>query len=282
MYVSPQTLDMHMRVLRRHFELVHLDDWIREAAAGSRLPRVSCALTFDDGWRDNHEYAFPVLLRHRVPATIFLVSSLVGSTVQFWPERLRTFLVTQPLDAPLPGRLGHLLADVRARVRGKGGWTVEDLDLAITAAKDLDDRTISETLSVWCAEESATASRKLLNAEEVTEMASSGLIRFGSHTRTHHRCRDASPDETLYDEIANSRDEIRGYSKKSVELFCFPDGAITARALDLVRVHYLAAVTTRRGWHRRNRDRYQISRVGLHEDVSGTPAGLLGRLSCVF
>lgn len=281
MYVSPETLDMHLRVLRQYFAIVQLDDWIKGAAAGASLPRLSCALTFDDGWRDNFEHAFPVLRRHGAPATVFLVSSFLGTTAQFWPDRLRSLLLNLAPDEPLPGKLGSLLAAVRARAGQNGRWTADDLDTAITAAKELDDATICEFLDAQAGPGAAPAPRRLLDADEVAEMASSGLIRFGSHTRTHHRCLAGSSDDTLRDEIVNSRAEIARYSGMPVDIFCYPNGAVTPRALAIVREHYLAAVVTRRGWHREGLDRYQISRIGVHEDVAGTPAALLSRLGRV-
>jgi hypothetical protein len=85
MYVSPATLDLHCALLKRYFDFVHLDDWLRAARAREELPRMACALTFDDGWRDNFEYALPVLEQQCVPATIFLVSSYTGTAREFWP-----------------------------------------------------------------------------------------------------------------------------------------------------------------------------------------------------
>src|SRR5690606_25886998 len=88
MYVSPETFELHMHLLRKHFGLVHLDDWLDALAENRPLPRHACAVTFDDGWRDNYQYAFPVLERLGVPATVYLVSDLVGSSYSFWPNAL--------------------------------------------------------------------------------------------------------------------------------------------------------------------------------------------------
>jgi len=110
MYVSPQTLDLHLTVLKRHFPVVHLDEWLSAAQRGGPLPSRACALTFDDGWRDNFEHAFPVLLRHRAPATIFLVSSMTGTLRQFWPNRLARRLIGLQPEEGLPEPLQSVLA----------------------------------------------------------------------------------------------------------------------------------------------------------------------------
>ena len=67
-----------------------------ETLAGSGIPLVpvdrvascpgSIALTFDDGYRNLAEHAFPVLDRFRVPATIFVVSRFCG-LVNRWPSQ---------------------------------------------------------------------------------------------------------------------------------------------------------------------------------------------------
>jgi len=88
MYVSPETFKHNLLTLADYFEFISLTDWIEKKAANLPLPEKACIISFDDGWADNYEYAFPILQELNIPATIFLVSDMIGTTEMFWPERV--------------------------------------------------------------------------------------------------------------------------------------------------------------------------------------------------
>ena len=280
MYVSDTTLDMHMTLLKRHFEIVHLADWVRRAGARQTLPSLACAITFDDGWRDNYDHAFPILKRHAAPATVFLVSSLIGTDREFWPNQLARRLATAPLDQKLAGPLNELLAPVRDAARARGKWTIEDSDRATTLAKQVEESQIRLVIDEAFADGTRpVVVRSLLNPEELRIMSSSGLIRFGSHSRTHYRLRGDVPRDVLENEIVTSSIEIRSLLGTDADLFCYPNGDTTEAAVEVVRQHYIGAVTTQKGWCSAGSDLYQMSRIGVHEDISDRPASFLARLS---
>jgi len=87
--VSPRRFHRHLRLLRRlGFEFVSLGDvcsWLQPAANPMRRP---VAITFDDGYQDLFEHAFPFLQRQGIPAIIFLVA---GRDTNSWmpPDRMR-------------------------------------------------------------------------------------------------------------------------------------------------------------------------------------------------
>ena len=62
------------------YHVVGVNDLINSIKNGTTLPQKSIAITFDDGFDDNYENAFPVLKKYGFPAMIFVVSHLVGRT----------------------------------------------------------------------------------------------------------------------------------------------------------------------------------------------------------
>lgn len=283
MYVSPETLDLHISVLKRNFDLVHLDDWLHRAARGAPLPRLACALTFDDGWRDNYEFGLPVMIKHGVPGTIFLVSSYIGGTQRFWPNRLMNLLersFSEPGSIAFPEQLRALVEPVLAQARARGALRAGDIDRAVQNAKAFDEADIRRLLD--SIDEEADDSREvaeILTAEEVARMGATGLIRFGSHTATHFRFDGHASFRELEREIVESRRELRDLSGQEIDLFCYPNGDTSLEAIDWVRRTYLGAVTTRRGWHAAHDDPHLIRRIGVHDDVSDTRESFVARLS---
>ena len=63
MVIEPETFKMHLKTMGTFFEFVRLDEWVHRTACGQPLPKNACAITFDDGWLDNDQFAFPILQR---------------------------------------------------------------------------------------------------------------------------------------------------------------------------------------------------------------------------
>ncbi|MDA8432118.1 MAG: polysaccharide deacetylase family protein, partial [Nitrospiraceae bacterium] len=78
LYVSPGMFRFQMWHLKTAgFTVVPLAE-IADFAAGRSGGKRMVSLTFDDGYQDFFDNAFPVLRKYRFPSTVFLVTDLIG------------------------------------------------------------------------------------------------------------------------------------------------------------------------------------------------------------
>jgi peptidoglycan/xylan/chitin deacetylase (PgdA/CDA1 family) len=77
--IPPQILDRHLELIRaNNFSPISVSAFTSAKGAGGMLPQRPVVLTFDDGLRDFLTGAMPVLSKYLYPATLFVVSGLVG------------------------------------------------------------------------------------------------------------------------------------------------------------------------------------------------------------
>jgi len=276
MVVTPGTLRRHIAWLRATFEIMRLQDWLDRARRKEHLPKRAVALSFDDGWRDNFEFALPILFEERVPATLFLATDFIGTTRQFWPNRLLRVLRNDYLRTCSADEVQWL----RARLRTDPSMSTADLSALVAHAKQLPEQELIACLDriedKWGLGEGG---RSLLSWAEVREMVDSGCIDIGSHGCSHLRLREGISQETLYSEVVESKMRIQRELGKVVPIFCYPNGDSSKDSERLVREHYRAAVTTRAGINTPRTDPYRLHRMAVHEDIASAENALLARLS---
>jgi peptidoglycan/xylan/chitin deacetylase (PgdA/CDA1 family) len=114
---TPAQFDAQMRHLAARADVIPLEHVpaVLETGRGRKV-----VLTFDDGYRDNHEHALPVLLRYGLPATFFLATGFLDQpSLSWWDEA--AWLLRQSTVSTLPGVPGVLpetpLDDDAARER---------------------------------------------------------------------------------------------------------------------------------------------------------------------
>jgi len=94
--VTTEEFERCLAFFAEHYAVVSLDD-VRQALAGAALPDNPLLISFDDGWRDNVEYALPILRKFGFPAVLFIATSFVNSPSGFWQEELYDRIARSPL-----------------------------------------------------------------------------------------------------------------------------------------------------------------------------------------
>jgi peptidoglycan/xylan/chitin deacetylase (PgdA/CDA1 family) len=79
--VSPQDFEKQMAYIHQHgYRVLRLEELAAMIEQNKPFPRHSVVLTFDDGYEDNYHFAYPILQKYGFPATIFMISDVVGTS----------------------------------------------------------------------------------------------------------------------------------------------------------------------------------------------------------
>ena len=77
----PEDFLKQMQYLETNFTVISLSDFYEIRTRNGKLPVKSAMITFDDGYRDNYDYAYPVLKKLGLPATIFITTGFVNDDI---------------------------------------------------------------------------------------------------------------------------------------------------------------------------------------------------------
>ncbi|MCL5779504.1 MAG: polysaccharide deacetylase family protein [Firmicutes bacterium] len=86
--VPPDKFEWQMKYLRKNgYETVSLEDVVDHFEKGKHLPDKPIVITFDDGYKDNYRFAYPIMKKYGYTGTIFVVSKAIGNTNFFDVEK---------------------------------------------------------------------------------------------------------------------------------------------------------------------------------------------------
>jgi len=261
----------------------HIDEWLDKKSRQQPLPRLAFSITFDDGWRDNFDHAFPKLKQQNAPATIFLVTRMTNSRSSFWPEQILKILTSRPIPTEQP-EYQWLTPFLAEKEISNLPLSLEEADEVIAKLKTLPDETIYSHLQqvktdAELGHQSIEKERVILNDSEISAMAQSGLVKFGAHTRHHYRLNRLVDRSHLKSEIVGSLEDLQNLGESVVPIFCYPNGDITKEGELLVKENFKAACTTRTGWNTAARlNPHELQRFNFHDGNSFNSIRFLGSL----
>lgn len=282
--VTPRFLDGALAFFARHYRCLTVSDALRAHARGEGRQRPLLAVTFDDGRADAFEQAAPLLARHRVPATFYVVGSAVGSAEPLWPDAL-AFEAKALASRGEEGR--RLLAEIFSEPIPGAIPAAEIPKLAANLAKAWPAARIEDALRRLRATSGVAripAWEASMGWDQLAQLANAGH-EIGSHSLTHAILLEACrPD--LAAEVEGSKRAIERGLGAPVQSFCYPSGLYDGAAIAAVAAAgYDNATTTRPGMNRSAATPFELRRfdvdgmLNARRSGEASPAVLAWRLS---
>jgi len=260
--------EWQMAYIARRFQPVSCQQVADAFNTGTPLPKRAVMVTFDDGFRDNFEVAFPVLRHHAVPAVFFLSTGYINSSDVFWFDwlvhvltrsskphvRLESLGLTIKLGSSLSSRRDEatkLLSVLKRTPEANRLQVLQELNSAAGEIPRSGDHAQS-ALMTW---------------DHVREMSRAGM-EFGSHTVSHPILSTITDPSLLRWELEESKATIERETGRPVVALAYPvggrDAANDAVLAATARAGYQFAFTYQPGVNRiGSSDRFRLKRLAV-------------------
>lgn len=246
--VTPEFLDKAIkRVRRRGFEIVSLDEAVARIQSNKRQ-KPFAVFTFDDGYKDNLQYALPVLQANQCPFTLFITTSFIDGGGEIWWQALEDVIQQQKAIACDVGQgLDYIDTETVAQKHAAFKMLYSycrkvNEDKRVEFIKDLTAK-YNVDLHAHCRDLAMTW-------DELDQMAKDPLCSIGVHTVRHYELSKLPKDQALA-ELRDSKKVLQTHYGFTHAHFAFPIGskvAASKREFELAKdLGFTSAVTTRPG-----------------------------------
>lgn len=238
---EPSFFDKAITILKKRYNIIPFSFFLESLKNKTiKLPERSIIITFDDGRSENF-HLLPVLEKHKITATIFLISGIADTMQHPW------------------------------------FYAVKDRQLKESMKKMSDSARLAALKRYGFEEDQIFENRIMLNKEEIQSMQKSGLVEFGAHTLSHPilpKCSDSKAAKEI--QLSKITTEILTHHPCSV--LSFPNGEYSERDIRICKkAGYEAAITLDTGYNTRNTDPFRLKRISVPD--SGTISELLVKAS---
>jgi len=249
---TPDLFEQQMDFVARRYRAVSMADVLDAWEGQQRLPSRAVLITFDDAYRDFADYAWPILRRFDLPATLFVPTAFPDQPGRmFWWDRLHHALLSTRhagIHVADLGYLGVVTADERLTTFNRLTAWVKSREHS--AAMLLIDRVCRDL------EVEAPDNYNVLGWDALRQLYHEGLS-LGAHTRTHPLLDRVSP-ATVAEEVRGSMADLHKHIGADARVLAYPAGAYDRTTVRVLRESGVAAAFT---------TEYGMNRVGMTDPL---------------
>jgi peptidoglycan/xylan/chitin deacetylase (PgdA/CDA1 family) len=247
--VAPEFLRGMLSHLRsRDIDIVTMAEVYRRLSERQFSRRFAC-FTFDDGYRDNRDFALPVMLEFDAPLTVYVASDFAEGTGRLWWLSLEMVVAKATAIEVSIGEDATRFDCSTAAAKQAAFEHLHDWLRGLPSEHDI-QREVSLLCACHGVDENSISRNLCLSWDELKPFADAPLVTIGAHTVTHANLALQS-EEIATQEMATSRARIENALQRPIVDLAYPYGdraAAAAREFALARsAGFRTAVTTRPG-----------------------------------
>jgi ubiquinone/menaquinone biosynthesis C-methylase UbiE/peptidoglycan/xylan/chitin deacetylase (PgdA/CDA1 family) len=273
-HILKEDFEGQIEFFRSNFQIVSVENLLETLKNDPAKARRMAAITFDDGYENVFKNAWPTLKKHQVPFSIFLPTDFVDKRDPLWVDRLEYAVGNSKanvIDTTIIKDGARISYDVSTR-ENKIHADTQIREYA-KSIPDSDREVLVNDIVGQCGAElrgnvDTAEVYSPLTWDQIREMAKSGLVTVGSHTKSHAIASRITKEE-FREELEISKKIIEDKLGISCEWFAYPNGKRKDFSADFSKIieqsGFKGSLSTEMKFCDKNMDVFAIPRIALDE-----------------
>jgi len=222
---TAELFEQHVKFYNKTFTVISIEQLIAKIEANQTIDKKYAIITFDDGYVDNYEVAFPILKKHETPAAFYIATDYLDEPhIPWWDEI--AWLIRHSKVNSIQLKSWNEAVDISS------GSIVNKIRSVLRVIKLEQDRTMADKIAeltdvCQCSMPDELRNTPLfINWEQANEMSNNGM-HIGSHTLSH-TILSHLPEAAQKDEMVKSKMRIEAKLNKEVTSIAYPVGGRSA------------------------------------------------------
>lgn len=279
--MKPALFDRIIKKLTSEFEVVNLEEYLLKPQPVNRRGKSLATVLFDDGYKDNIEYAAPILKKHNCPASFYIVTDCIDRNIPTWTYILDDTLQKTP---KLVIELDYgFVPDLFKKILPGGNMNTSTKKLKPWMKSLSNSQRLQIMKSITEQAEVQIPGQQMMNWGEVKQLSDNGFT-IGSHTDTHPMLARLEDNQELVDELKVSYDKIVHRLDKAPATISYPIGSydkkvmVTSESLG----YKFGLAVDQRFYDTKTDNLFSIPRVELYQEpwykVNARISGIYSRI----
>ena len=260
--MHPAHFERCIKYIKKHFTIIEFENDFERVRSNEITSNTEFAtIMFDDGYKDNFDYALPILKKHNCKASFYIVSNSITMGKPIWTYQIDELMANSNLP--------FIQLESEVHQEFKKLQLGENSNLNFKPYLKTLSQTERQTIltEVESKINDVELSNKMMSWQQVKELRQAGHG-IGSHTANHPLLSTLLSQDEQVQELKQSKKAIENKLGGTINTIAYPNGDYnesTIKAAKQAGYNYGLAVNHQR-FNPQNVNQYSIPRVELYQE----------------
>ena len=231
--ISPEKFDAIIMLISKKFHVLNLENYLSSESTET-FPKPLATISFDDGYKDNIEFAADILTKYHCPASFYITTGCIENNIPVWTYSI-DYLFQNTANLTLEFNKDGIPENLKKTVWVNKKDRVEYAKKLKPYLKTINNcKRVSIISSIESSFNDVSSPLTMMNWKDINALVSSDFS-IGSHTVSHPVLSSLEDEVMLVKELKNSAKIIAEKTGKYPLSISYPFGCYNSQVIDYAK-----------------------------------------------